>query len=125
MLTAPPDHHTWFSRTTSIALAQGGSERIRHGQHRGLALRFPKRLHLVLPACYWQVVQVVAGARGRRQRLGTTEGHLEGSIHDNGWGFSPGPRADPRGCATALQPTPRIERVRVADGTLTITSSPG
>ena len=57
--------------------------------------------------------------------LRTTEGHLEGSINDNGIGFSPDYALTREDALLHFGLRSAIERVRIAAGTLTITSSPG
>ena len=57
--------------------------------------------------------------------LRTTEGHLEGSINDNGIGFSPDHALTREDALLHFGRRSAIERVRIADGTFTITSSPG
>ena len=57
--------------------------------------------------------------------LRTTEGHLEGSINDNGIGFSPDYALTREDALLHFGLRSAIERVRIAAGTLAITSSPG
>jgi signal transduction histidine kinase len=56
--------------------------------------------------------------------LSTTDGHLEGTITDNGVGFSPDHALTRDDARLHFGLRSAIERARIIDGTVTITSAP-